>query len=411
MITCMRNIDSEIRKEFGIRQELENAKIAAEAANQAKSVFLFNMSHDIRTPMNAIIGFTDIAEKHIDDKARVLESLGKVKMSSSHLLSLINDVLDMSRVESGTVKIEEELVCIDTVKDNLYSILNGSAATKNITLSSVIAPSVEHHWFYADRLRMMRVLTNVISNSVKYTNPGGKIDLLVEEYPCEKEGRIHFRYTISDTGIGMNEEFLAHVFEPFSRAESATKSGVIGTGLGMAITKSLTELMGGAIAIESKLGLGTTVRLDFDYRIAEPFSAKSDIPKNGPINLHGKKILLVEDNELNREIATEILQEEGIILDIAEDGDIAVEKMRNAKKGQYDLILMDIQMPRMNGYDATRTIRALPDPYASGIPIIAMTANAFEEDKQNAFAAGMNSHIAKPIDVSKLMDTLSEILS
>ena len=410
MIACLRNIDSEIRKEFGIRQELENAKIAAEAANQAKSTFLFNMSHDIRTPMNAIIGFTDIAERYIDDKERVLDSLEKVKVSSNHLLSLINDVLDMSRVESGTVKIVEETICLDTAKDNLYSILNGSAEAKNIALTSVIAPSVVHHWFYADRLCMMRVLTNIISNSVKYTNPGGKIDLLVEELPCEKEGCARYHYTVSDTGIGMSEEFLAHVFEPFSRAESATKSGVVGTGLGMAITKSLTELMGGTITIESELGVGTTVRLEFENRLAEPVSPKSEIPENFPMNLEGKNILLVEDNELNREIATEILEEEGIVIDTAEDGDIAVEKMRNASEGRYDLILMDIQMPRMNGYDATRTIRALPNSYASGVPIIAMTANAFDEDKQNALAAGMNGHIAKPIDVQKLLETISGIL-
>ena len=409
MIACLRNIDSEIRKELGVRKALEDAKIAAEAANQAKSTFLFNMSHDIRTPMNAIIGFTDIAEKHIDARDRVLEALNKVRISSNHLLSLINDVLDMSRVESGTVKIEEEPICIDVAKDNLYSILNGSAEAKSILFKSEIADSVTNRWFYADRLRMMRVLTNIISNSIKYTNPGGRISLLAEELPCEKDGYARYRFTVSDTGIGMSEEFLAHVFEPFSRAETATKSGVIGTGLGMAITKSLTELMGGTIAIESKLGAGTTVVLEFEYRIAEPVSPKEEIPKNVPLNFSGKKILLVEDNELNREIATEILEEEGIIVDTAEDGDIAVEKMQNAAQGQYDLILMDIQMPRMNGYDSTRAIRALPNQYASGIPIIAMTANAFDEDKQNAFDAGMNGHLAKPIDIPKLFNTLSDI--
>ncbi|MDO5322116.1 MAG: response regulator [Bacteroidia bacterium] len=411
LIAGIRNIDEEIRKELGVRKELEDAKIAAEAANQAKSMFLFNMSHDIRTPMNAIIGFTDIAEKNIDDKGRVIESLGKVRLSSSHLLRLVNDVLDMSRIESGRVRIDEEPVCIDTTKDNLFSLLNGSAEAKEITFTSRIDESLTHHWIYSDRLHLMRTLTNIISNAVKYTNPGGRIEMLIEELPCGNEGYAHIRYTVSDTGIGMSKEFLTHVFEPFSRAESATNSGIIGTGLGMSITKSLVELMGGTISIESEPGVGTTVRIDIESRIAEPVSPLSDVQEDLSIDLKGKKILLVEDNELNREIATMILENEGIVIDTAEDGDIAVEKMRNAKEGQYDLILMDVQMPRVNGYDATRAIRALPDPYASGIPVIAMTANAFDEDKQNAFDAGMNGHVAKPIDVPVLLKTISSILN
>ncbi len=410
LIAGMRNIDAEIRKEVGIRQELENAKIAAEAANQAKSTFLFNMSHDIRTPMNAIIGFTEIAEKYIDDPERVRDYLGKVKMSSQHLLTLVNDVLDMSRIEAGSANIEEEPVCIDTSADNLFSLLNGSALERNITFTSTIDPSVSHHWIYADRLHTMRVLTNIVSNSVKYTNPGGKISLVAEELPCDKEGYVRLRYTVTDTGIGMSKEFLAHIFEPFSRAESATKSGVTGTGLGMSITKSLVELMGGTIEIESELGVGTKVCIEFENRISEPVSLKNNPGDTTPVNLNGKKILLVEDNELNLEIAIEILEDEGVIIDTADDGDVAVEKMKNAKEGQYDLILMDIQMPKMNGYDATREIRKLPDPYASNIPIIAMTANAFEEDKKDAFAAGMNAHIAKPIDIPKLLNALSEAL-
>ncbi len=409
-IACMRDIDAEIRKEFGIRRELEDAKIAAEAANRAKSMFLFNMSHDIRTPMNAIIGFTDIAEKHIDDKARVLESLDKVKLSSEHLLSLINDVLDMSRVESGVVKIEEEPCCIDIVRDNLFSILNGSALEKNILFTSEIDDSVTHHWLYADRVQMMRVLTNIISNSVKYTAPGGKISLVAKELACEKEGYARYCYIVNDNGIGMSEEFIKHVFEPFSRAESATKSGVVGTGLGMAITKSLVELMGGTIAIESKLGKGTTVTMEFENRISEPVLISVDADKTTVQNLSGKHVLLVEDNELNREIAEELFEDAGMIVDSATDGDEAVQKMSEAPDGLYDLILMDIQMPHMNGYDATRAIRALPGEYTSSVPIIAMTANAFEEDKKNAFDAGMNGHVAKPVDVAKLLKTLSDVL-
>ena len=410
-ICGMRNIDAEIRKELGIRQELESAKIQAEAANQAKSAFLFNMSHDIRTPMNAIIGFTDIAQKHINEKERVLDSLGKIKMSSKHLLTLVNDVLDMSRVESGAVNIQEEPVCIENIANNLFNLLNESAITKNISFTSEIDKSIVNNWIYTDRLQLTRVLTNIISNSIKYTNQGGKINLKIEELSCRKENYAKFRYTITDTGIGMNEEFLSHIFEPFSRAETATKSGVTGTGLGMAITNSLVQLMGGKISIDSEPGKGTTVKVEFKNKIAQPVSENNNSEKKKKYNLKGKKILIVEDNELNREIANEILSDEGIIVDIAEDGDIAVEKIKLAKKGQYDLVLMDIQMPRMNGYDAARAIRELPNPDVSNIPIIAMTANAFEEDIKNAFAAQMNGHIAKPINITNLLNVLSEIMN
>lgn len=333
-----------------------------------------------------------------------------MQVTGGHILSLINDVLDMSRVESGNIKVEEEALFMDTVKDNLYSILAGGAEAKGIDFNLTISPLLEHHWFYADRLLTMRVLTNIVSNSVKYTNAGGKIDFDIEELPCEREGYAHFRYTIADTGIGMSKEFLEHLFEPFSRAETSTVSGVTGTGLGMSITKSLIDLMGGTIDVESEPGIGTTVRIDFDNRVAESVSPVSRLRSDRSKDLSGKKILLVEDNELNMEIAVEILEDEGIIVDTASDGDIAVDKIKNAVAGSYDLILMDIQMPHMNGYEATRAIRALPNDFASSIPIIAMTANAFDEDKRNAFDAGMNDHIAKPINVELLLRTLSKYL-
>lgn len=413
MIACLRNIDEEIRKEFGRRQELEDAKVAAEAANRAKSAFLFNMSHDIRTPMNAIIGFTDMAEKHIDDKERVIEALGKVKMSGGHLLSLINDVLDMSRIESGTVQIEEEAIFLETTRDYLYSLLNTSAEAKDIIFRTGIDSSVKHQWIFTDRLRLIRILTNIISNSIKYTNPGGTVEFLIKELPCDTPGRMRCCYVVSDTGIGMTKEYIEHIFEPFSRAESTTKSGIVGTGLGMPITKSLVELMGGTIDIESEYGVGTTVRIEFEYRIADEVTSAlpDEINPERSAMLEGKRILLVEDNEFNREIAEDILGDYGVIIEEADDGDIAVEKMRSSGEGYYDLILMDIQMPRMNGYEATKLIRKLPNPDAATIPIIAMTANAFEEDKRNAINAGMNAHLSKPVDVSKLIKTLSDVLS
>ena len=392
-----------------LEKEKENSR-RLEAANRAKSTFLFNMSHDIRTPMNAIIGFNNIALNHIDDKRTVLDSLHKVDVSSRQLLALINDVLDMARIESGEVSCEFAPTDIVKASADLIAIVRQST-TKALTVETDFS-AVKHRFAMADVIHLNSILTNVISNSVKYTPEGGIIRFTVSETPSEKKDAFAYGFIIEDNGIGMSEEFLAHIFEEFSREKTSTASGIQGTGLGMPITKRLTELLGGTISIESRLGEGTKTTICLEMQAADENSLSPE--SAGPVVdkdvLKGKKVLLVEDNELNREIAEDILSEAGLVIDAAEDGDIAVEKMKRASAGQYDLILMDIQMPRMNGYEATRAIRALPVDWASSIPIVAMTANAFEEDKQNAFASGMNGHLAKPIEIPKLMETLSKFL-
>lgn len=406
-----RSVDEETRRHLAYQDELNRAKERAEAANKAKSAFLFNMSHDIRTPMNAIIGFNNMALSHIDEKEVVMDSLKKVKLSSNRLLSLINDVLDMARIESGSVRCEFVATDIRQASSELMDIVKRSMQ-KPLTIE-VDFSGIEHPFALADRLHTDRILTNVISNSIKYTPAGGKIHFRIRETPASREHYHAYDFVVEDNGIGMSEEYLEHIFEEFSREKTSTVSGVQGTGLGMSITKRLVDLLGGTIRIESRLGEGTRTTIHLEMEDIDPGKVNESSAEKGidEAALKGKKVLLVEDNELNREIAVDILTERGMLVDTAEDGDIAVEKMRNAGEGQYDLILMDVQMPRMNGYEATREIRALPDPFASGIPIIAMTANAFEEDKQNALEAGMNGHIAKPIDVPGLLRTLAEILN
>lgn len=402
-----------IQLERNHSKELEQAKAEAEAGNTAKSIFLFNMSHDIRTPMNAIIGFNNMALAHIDDKETVENCLGKVGSSSKQLLSLINDVLDMARIESDAVKCEYRPTDLVDAATELVDILRQS--TQKALTFDVDFGSIEHRFVKADNLHIDRILNNVLSNSVKYTPEGGRVSFTIREVPSSKENYSGYDFIVEDNGIGMSEEFLSHIYEEFSREQTSTVSATQGTGLGMAITKKLVDLLGGTISIESTLGEGTktTIRLDMEAVDESAVTGAAKAVETGiPDNLFkGRKVLLVEDNELNREIAVDILTEEGMIVDTAEDGVVAVEKMRNAAVGQYDLILMDVQMPRKNGYEATKEIRKLPDLYASGIPIIAMTANAFEEDKQNAFASGMNGHVAKPIDIAKLKAEMAKYVS
>lgn len=523
--------------------DLEDALAAAQHANRAKTTFLNNMSHDIRTPMNAIIGFTSLAAAHIDNTEKVQDYLAKITTSSNHLLSLINDVLDMSRIESGKVKIEEKETSLPEIMHDLKTIVQADVTAKQLEFYIDTADVVNEH-VLCDKLRLNQVLLNLLSNAMKFTKPGGLVGVRIVQKANAPEGWASYDFQIKDTGIGMSREFLEHVFEPFERERTSTVSGIQGTGLGMAITKNIVDMMDGTIAVTSEEGKGTTFTVSLKFKTCagpvrqeaipelhglralvadDDFNTCSSVTKmltvigmrpdwttsgkeavlrvqlaaeqgdeyavyiidwlmpdmNGvevvrrirgiigmekpiiiltaydwsdieqeareagvtafcskpiflselreilespftiqntenaeaeeTVSFEGKKILLVEDNELNQEIAVEILQETGFTLDVADDGAVAVEMMKNAKAGQYDLILMDIQMPIMNGYEATREIRALEDPEVANIPIIAMTANAFDEDKKLAFDAGMNGHIAKPIDVSVLLEVLQEI--
>ena len=541
------DIDDEKKMEERLEKQtidLQDALAAAQHANRAKTTFLNNMSHDIRTPMNAIIGFTSLAATHIDNTEQVQDYLAKITTSSNHLLSLINDVLDMSRIESGKVKIEEKETSLPEIMHDLKTIVQADISSKQLEFFIDTADVVNEH-VLCDKLRLNQVLLNLLSNAMKFTKPGGIVSVRILQKGNAAEGCASYDFQVKDTGIGMSKEFLEHVFEPFEREQTSTVSGIQGTGLGMAITKNIVDMMGGTISADSEVGKGSTFTVSLQFKtcsgsvrqevipelnglralvadddfntcssvtkmlstigmrpdwttsgkeavlrtklaeeqndsyaayiidwlmpdmngievvrrirgiigeetpiiiltaydwsdieeearnagvtgfcskpiflselrevLESPFASPDSEPDEQEENgsFEGKKILLVEDNELNQEIAVEILQEAGFVLDMADDGAVAVEKMKAAEPGQYDLILMDIQMPIMDGYEATGQIRKLENPNLARIPIIAMTANAFDEDRKAALDAGMNGHIAKPIDVPKLMEVLGEIL-
>ena len=526
---------------------LEEKLQKAEAAERAKTMFLSNMSHDIRTPMNAIIGFTTLAQTNINNQERVQGYLAKIMSSSNHLLSLINDILDMSRIESGRLNIEEKECSISDIFRDLRNILQTQMQAKQLNFF-MDTLDVEDEDIFCDKLHLNQVLLNLLSNAIKFTPSGGSVSLTIKQTPGAPTGYGSYEIRVKDTGIGMSEEFVKHVFEPFEREKTSTVSGIQGTGLGMAITKSIIDAMGGTINVETKQGKGTEYIISLEFRLQtehkpieviqelsglralvvddnfntcdsvtkmltqigmrvewtlrgkeavlyskqavemhDEFHAyiidwalpdlggievarqiRSVVGENVPIiiltaydwtliedeareagvtafcnkpiflsdlsevltnairnneskaeesilpdpgvELKGKRLLLVEDNELNREIAQEILEESGFVIETAEDGTIAVEKVKNSQHGYYDLILMDVQMPIMNGYDATKAIRALEDKELASIPVVAMTANAFDEDKQNAINSGMNAHVAKPINVEKLMEVLQSLL-
>ena len=397
------------------RKSLEQKNVALQLAvqretkaNLAKREFLFNMSHDIRTPMNAIIGFTALAQTHIDDRGQVEDYLKKISVSSQHLLSLINDVLDMSRIESGKVTLEAKPVHLPELVHELRDIVQAVVSEKDLSLT-LDTVGVENEDVIADPLRLEQILINVLANAVKFTPDGGQISLWIVQKDTAPAGYADFEFHIKDNGIGMSEEFQKHIFEQFARERTSTVSKIQGTGLGMAITKSLVDMMGGRITVKSEQGKGSEFTISLRFPSGEAKTEQTPPAAKASASA-GKKLLVVEDNELNLEIASTLLKEAGFAVDTAENGKIAVEKVEAASADRYDLILMDIQMPEMDGYEATRRIRALPDTKKAALPIVAMTANAFEDDRKNALRAGMNGHIAKPLDIQKLFQVLSELL-
>ena len=391
------------------QKELEKSRAAAEAANKAKTDFLFNMSHDIRTPMNAIVGYSSLMEKHFEDIERCRDYLDKIQNSSNFLLSLINNVLEMARIESGKLLLDEKVCKASELVDSIISVYADLMEQKKITFT--VKVDIHTEYYYGDSVKLSEIFLNIISNAYKYTKEGGSISLTVKEIGCDKEGYTMLQTEVSDTGIGMSEEFLPKIFEEFSREYTLEENKIEGTGLGMPIVKRLVDLMGGTIEVESELGKGSTFLITLPHRIAEVKDGKKEtVHKVDPKKFLGKRILLAEDNEMNAEIAAEILGEAGFIIEHAEDGNVCIQMLLDRKANYYDLILMDVQMPNMDGYEATRAIRNLKDKSKANIPIIAMTANAFEEDKKDALAAGMDGHLAKPVEVSKLMETLAQIL-
>ena len=384
----------------------------AENANKAKTDFLSNMSHDIRTPMNAIIGMTSLIRHDAGNKAKVIEYADKIDISSQHLLGIINDVLDMSKIEAGkTVFKYTDFSILDFITE-LNTIFHSQIDEKNQTLT-IIKENIRHEWVNGDKVHLMQIFSNLVSNAVKYTQKGGKIQFLVEE--CETKSSVYakYRFLVSDNGIGMSADFKETIFDAFTRAESSVTNKIQGTGLGMAITRNLVEAMGGTIDVESELGQGSCFEVLIDLRIAEDrkvvLTAQEEIDEPDSNTLKGMRFLCAEDNELNAEILMELLKIEGAECIICENGERVLEAFEQSAPGDYDMILMDVQMPVMNGYDATRAIRRSTHELAKTIPIIAMTANAFSEDIQYSLAAGMNAHISKPVDMKTLEKTIRRI--
>ena len=392
-----------------LNEKLEIALKKAEDASLAKTSFLNNMSHDIRTPMNVILGYAQLMENELNGKdiPETLEHLEKLQQSGNLLLSIINNVLDMARIESGRMEIDENYCQIEAVWKSLFAVFDEKARKKNISLHYTM--NVEHEHVLTDVTKVKEILVNILSNAIKYTPAGGSVMVYVDELPCDESGYMIVRIRVNDTGIGMSPDYMTKIFDAFTREQNTTKSKIAGTGLGMSIVKNYVDLLGGTIDVESELGKGSTFTVTLKHRIAdERYYVKKHIEETGTGNeiLEGRNILLAEDNDLNAEIAEEILERAGLRIERVENGIQCVNRILKMPAGTYDMIFMDIQMPQMDGYKATRTIRNLPDKDKACIPIIAMTANAFAEDKRKTMEAGMNAHLSKPLNVPELMDTI-----
>lgn len=401
-----RSVDDEIIHEMEQTKILQAALEQATLANNAKNTFLSNMSHDIRTPLNAIVGFTTLAQNHMDNQEKVKGYLDKIEASSGQLLHLLNDILEISRIESGKLQLEETTCNLPGLIKNVYQNTLDQASLKNIAFSFDVS-GLTHSDAYCDQTRLKQILSRFISNAIKYTRPGGKIAITATELRQDSKEYATYRFTVKDNGIGISERFLAHIFEPFEREKNTTLSGVPGTGLGLTIARNLADLMGGTITVDSAAGKGSTFAVTFNFRIQHA-KAASPCPEPHKVNddTEPKRILIVEDNEINREIEIELLQDAGYLVDTAENGSIAVDKVKYAAPGYYHLVLMDIQMPVMNGYQAAQAIRNMDNPLLSDIPIIALSANTFDEDKRMSLESGMNTHMEKPIDTPQLLDVI-----
>ncbi|MBR2876379.1 MAG: response regulator [Clostridia bacterium] len=406
-VWAFKSIEETVKEQLMQHRTLVDALDKAKHAEQAKSNFLFNMSHDIRTPMNAILGFNTIAEKNIDNKEIALDALKKAKNSGEHMLSIINNVLDMARIGSGKLELNREVVDFSELINKLKEMFTHDMEQKGIKFNT--SATINTPLIYTNSLRISQIIINLLSNALKFTNSGGTITYQVTELKSPDDNLAYFQVRIEDTGVGMSEEFQKHLFNAFEREYNTTQSGVQGTGLGLAITKNLVNLLGGTLTYNSMLGFGTEFTFTFKADKAVEVEKKSEEAVTLLPELKGKRILIVEDNAINREIARELLEEEGFVIDEAEDGTVAVEILEKTERGYYEFVLMDIQMPIMNGYTATRKIRGSDHVDIADIPIIAMTANAFSEDRKNAFDAGMNEHIAKPLDVDILIDVLNKV--